>query len=114
MNKHDPIFISISQLIKDNQIVLFMKGSAEMPACGFSKFVVQILEKLQVDFKTINILEDTDLRQGIKDYSQWPTIPQLYINGEFIGGADIVKDMYHSGELFSYLDDQKISYHKPQ
>jgi monothiol glutaredoxin len=85
--------------IKDNQVVLFMKGSKTIPQCGFSSLVVQILDKLEVEYKDIDVLQDLDLRQGIKDFSDWPTIPQLYVKGEFVGGCDIVKEMYQSGEL---------------
>ena len=85
--------------IKDNQVVLFMKGSKTIPQCGFSSLVIQILDKLEVEYKDIDVLQDSDLRQGIKDFSDWPTIPQLYVKGEFIGGCDIVKEMYQSGEL---------------
>ena len=92
----------IDQLVKSNDIVLFMKGSASVPMCGFSGRAVQILKACGVDpktLKTVNVLEDDAIRQGIKDYSQWPTIPQLYVRGEFIGGSDIMMEMYQSGEL---------------
>ena len=92
----------IDQLVKSNDIVLFMKGSASFPMCGFSGRAVQILKACGVDpktLKTVNVLEDDAIRQGIKDYSQWPTIPQLYVRGEFIGGSDIMMEMYQSGEL---------------
>lgn len=85
--------------IKDNAVVLFMKGTADMPVCGFSAAVVQILNNLQVPFRDINVLTDEEMRQGIKAYSNWPTIPQLYIRGEFIGGCDIAREMYKTGEL---------------
>jgi monothiol glutaredoxin len=85
--------------IDSNPVVLFMKGSRTSPQCGFSATVVQILDSLIEDYKTVNVLADADIRQGIKDYSDWPTIPQLYVKGEFIGGCDIVKDMYASGQL---------------
>ncbi len=94
--------------IQDNDVILYMKGTAEMPQCGFSATVVQVLRKLNVPFKDVNILIDPDIRQGIKDYSNWPTIPQLYIKGEFIGGCDIVKDMYSSGELLEVLVGHQI------
>lgn len=96
MNK---IFERIDADIRENDVVLYMKGTGEMPQCGFSATVVQILNQLQVPFKAINVLADPEMRQGIKDYSDWPTIPQLYIKGEFIGGCDIVREMYHGGEL---------------
>ena len=92
----------IDELVKTNPVVLFMKGSASFPMCGFSGRSVQILKACGVDTKTIttvNVLEDDGIRQGIKEYSQWPTIPQLYINGEFVGGSDIMMEMYESGEL---------------
>ncbi|MCP5369300.1 MAG: Grx4 family monothiol glutaredoxin [Rickettsiaceae bacterium] len=89
----------IQAQINSNKIVLFMKGSADFPQCGFSANVVSILQKMNVPFKDINVLDSLELRQGIKNFSDWPTIPQLYVNGEFIGGCDIVKEMYQSGEL---------------
>ena len=92
----------IDQLVKGNDIVLFMKGTASFPQCGFSGRAVQILKASGVDAKnitTVNVLEDPEIRQDIKDYSQWPTIPQLYVKGEFIGGSDIMMEMYESGEL---------------
>jgi len=89
----------IDQLVKENKILVFMKGSKLMPMCGFSNNVVQILSSLGVSFTTVDVLEDYDIRQGIKDYSNWPTIPQVYINGEFVGGSDIMIELYQSGEL---------------
>ena len=85
--------------LKDNDVVLYMKGDCTFPQCGFSAIVCQILTNLGVEFKTYNVLEDSELRQGIKDYTNWPTIPQLYIHGEFVGGSDIMTEMYQSGEL---------------
>ncbi|WPX96850.1 Grx4 family monothiol glutaredoxin [Candidatus Bandiella euplotis] len=90
---------AITQVLNEHEVVLFMKGTPEAPACGFSATVVNILNILKVKFVGINILEDDDLRQAIKDYSDWPTIPQLYIKAQFIGGCDIVREMYESGEL---------------
>lgn len=90
---------SIDQLVKSNKIVVFMKGSKLMPMCGFSNNVVQILNTLGVPFETVDILEDPEIRQGIKEYSNWPTIPQVYINGEFVGGSDIMVELYQNGEL---------------
>lgn len=87
------------QVVKENKIVLFMKGNKDFPQCGFSNTVVQVLTACKADFEAINVLENELLRQGIKDYSQWPTIPQLYVDGEFMGGCDIVVDMFQSGEL---------------
>ncbi len=89
----------IKNLISENKVCLFMKGTPDNPQCGFSMAVVNVLKHLKVEFKGINVLEDQNLRQGIKDYSDWPTIPQLYINNEFIGGCDIIKEMFEKGEL---------------
>ena len=90
----------IDSLVKTNRVVLFMKGTAQFPQCGFSGRAVQLLKACGVtDLKTVNVLEDDGIRQGIKDYAQWPTIPQLYVNGEFVGGSDILMEMYQAGEL---------------
>ena len=92
----------IDQLVKSNEIVLFMKGNASFPMCGFSGRAIQILKACGVEtktLKTVNVLEDEEVRQGIKEYSNWPTIPQLYVKGEFVGGSDIMMEMYQSGEL---------------
>jgi monothiol glutaredoxin len=90
----------IKQIVDENPVVLFMKGNAQFPMCGFSGRAVQILKACGVDqFKTVNVLEDDEVRQGIKEFSNWPTIPQLYVNGEFVGGSDIMMEMYQSGEL---------------
>ncbi|AOR68253.1 monothiol glutaredoxin, Grx4 family [Burkholderia stabilis] len=90
----------IKQIVDENQVVLFMKGNAQFPMCGFSGRAVQVLKACGVDqFKTVNVLEDDEIRQGIKAFSNWPTIPQLYFKGEFIGGSDIMMEMYQSGEL---------------
>jgi monothiol glutaredoxin len=89
----------IDNLVKSNKILVFMKGSKLMPMCGFSNNVVQILNSLGIPFETVDVLEDPEIRQGIKDYSNWPTIPQVYINGEFIGGSDIMIELYQKGEL---------------
>ncbi|MGC0371891.1 MAG: hypothetical protein DGJ47_000592 [Rickettsiaceae bacterium] len=94
----------IQEQVDSNKIVLFMKGTTDFPQCGFSSMVVSILQRSGHNFKDINVLESNDLRQGIKDFSDWPTIPQLYVKGEFIGGCDIVKEMYESGELQELLD----------
>jgi monothiol glutaredoxin len=94
----------IDQMVKDNRVMLFMKGTAQFPMCGFSGRAIQLLKACgATDLKTFNVLEDEDVRQGIKDYAQWPTIPQLYINGEFVGGSDIMMEMYESGELAAAL-----------
>jgi monothiol glutaredoxin len=98
----------IKNLINDNQVCLFMKGTPEAPQCGFSMAVSNTLKHLNVDFKGINVLEDENLRQGIKDFSDWPTIPQLYIKQEFVGGCDIVKEMFEKGELKKLLKEKKI------
>ena len=98
----------INNLINDNQVCLFMKGTPEAPQCGFSMAVSNVLKHLNVNFKGINVLEDEKLRQGIKDYSDWPTIPQLYVKKEFIGGCDIVKEMFEKGELKNLLIEKKI------
>ncbi|MCL6436801.1 MAG: Grx4 family monothiol glutaredoxin [Leptolyngbyaceae cyanobacterium HOT.MB2.61] len=89
----------IDNLVKQNKIIVFMKGNKLMPQCGFSNNVVQILNALGVPFETVDVLEDYDIRQGIKEYSNWPTIPQVYINGQFIGGSDIMIELYQKGEL---------------
>lgn len=102
------MFERIQKDIDNNDIVLFMKGSAAYPQCGFSALVVQVLSQLGVAFKDINVLEDNELRQGIKDFSNWPTIPQLYIKAEFVGGCDIVREMYEEGELQSLLKDKGL------
>ena len=99
MNETQGIMERIRQDITDNKVLLFMKGSKSMPQCGFSAQVVHILSNLKVEFETRNVLMDEELRQGIKEFSDWPTIPQLYVKGEFIGGCDIVTEMYNSGEL---------------
>jgi len=99
----------IKQDISDNQVVLFMKGTPVFPQCGFSAAVVQILTTLGVKFKGIDVLADPEIRQGIKEFSQWPTIPQLYVKGEFVGGCDIVREMYESGELQDYLKEHGIA-----
>lgn len=89
----------IDTLVKDNKIIVFMKGSKLMPQCGFSNNAVQILNSLGVPYETVDVLQDYDIRQGIKEYSNWPTIPQVYINGEFIGGSDVLIELYQQGEL---------------
>jgi monothiol glutaredoxin len=94
----------IDQTVRGNPVVLFMKGTADFPMCGFSSRVVQMLQSLDADFVAMNVMTDSALRQGIKDYTNWPTIPQLYVKGEFIGGCDIVTDLYKSGELKDILD----------
>ena len=100
----------ISKIIKENDVCLFMKGSPSSPQCGFSMAVSNALKHLKVNFKGIDVLADENLRQGIKDFSDWPTIPQLYIKGEFIGGCDIVKEMFDSGELQKKLIEKSIAF----
>ena len=102
----------IEETIKTNDVVLFMKGTKSMPQCGFSNKVSGILNYMGVEFKDINVLSDENIREGIKVYSDWPTIPQLYVNGEFIGGCDIITEMTLSGELDTLLEEQNINYDK--
>ena len=98
----------IESFINENDVCLFMKGTPESPQCGFSMAVANVLKHLNVNFKGINVLEDETLRQGIKDFSDWPTIPQLYIKKKFVGGCDIVKEMFENGELQNLLKSEKI------
>ena len=102
----------IKSEIENNAICLFMKGTPDAPQCGFSMAVVNIFKILELNFKSVNVLENQELREGIKEYTKWPTIPQLYINKEFIGGCDIIKEMYESGELASLLESKNISFKK--
>ena len=102
----------INNIVKNNDVCLFMKGTPDAPQCGFSLAVSNVLKHLKVKFNGVNVLEDPEIRQGIKDYSDWPTIPQLYIKGEFIGGCDIIKEMFEKGELQKKLDNQNIEYKK--
>ncbi len=99
---------SIKSAVENNDVVLFMKGTPVFPQCGFSSVVARVLDHLQVDYESVNVLEDDEVRQGIKTFSNWPTIPQLYVKGEFLGGCDIVKEMFESGELQSYLRDKGL------
>ena len=99
----------IDNEVKTTDVVLFMKGSPDMPMCGFSAKATQILNHLQVPFKGINVLDSDDVRQGIKDYTNWPTVPQLYVKGEFVGGSDIMMEMFQSGELKQLLADKGVS-----
>ena len=94
----------IDDEVKANPVLLFMKGTPVFPQCGFSAAVVQILSQLGVKFKAVDVLKDPEIRSGIKDYSQWPTIPQLYVKGEFVGGADIVREMFQAGELQTHME----------
>jgi monothiol glutaredoxin len=99
----------IDSEVKGSDVVLFMKGTPSFPQCGFSGQVVQILDYLGIDYKGINVLENADVRQGIKEYSNWPTIPQLYVKGEFVGGCDIIREMFQQGELQDYLTGKGIA-----
>jgi monothiol glutaredoxin len=98
----------ITNEVKSNDVVLFMKGTPQFPQCGFSGQVVQILDYLGVPYKGLNVLENDELRQGIKDFSNWPTIPQLYVKGEFVGGCDIIREMFQAGELQSVFKDKGV------
>ena len=102
----------IDKTIKTHDVVLYMKGTKSMPQCGFSSRVAGVLNYMEVDYQDINVLADENIRQGIKDYSDWPTIPQLYVKGEFVGGCDIITEMTMSGELDTMFDDNEIKYDK--
>ena len=102
----------IDETVNSNDVVLFMKGTKTMPQCGFSSRVAGVLNFMGVDYKDVNVLEDAEIRQGIKDFSDWPTIPQLYVKGEFVGGCDIITEMTLSGELDQLFDDKGVSYNK--
>src|SRR6267378_7375706 len=104
----NPIHDFIAKTVDDNAVVLFMKGVPEQPQCGFSALVVQILDHLGADFVGVNVLQNDQLRDGIKTYSDWPTIPQLYVKGEFVGGADIIREMFEQEELVPYLEQHGI------
>ena len=105
----DPVYERIEREIEEHNVVLFMKGTPVFPQCGFSSLVVQVLSRLAVKFRGIDVLSDPELRQGIKEFSDWPTVPQLYVNGEFVGGADIIREMYLSGELAELLAARGIA-----
>ena len=102
----------IDQQVKNNDVVLFMKGTRASPQCGFSGRVAQILNYLGLEYRDINVLDDTGIRDGIKSYANWPTIPQLYVKGEFVGGADIVSEMFQSGELEQHLQEKGVEFSK--
>ena len=104
----DPVHDFIAKAVADHPVILFMKGVPEQPRCGFSATVVQILDTLGVDFVGVDVLQSEPLRQGIKAFSDWPTIPQLYVKGEFVGGCDILREMYASGELQTFLQQQGL------
>jgi monothiol glutaredoxin len=99
----------IDEIVRSHDVVLFMKGSALFPQCGFSSRAVAILDHLGVPFETVDVLQDAEIRQGIKAYSDWPTIPQLYVKGEFVGGSDIMMEMFEAGELQQLLDDKQVA-----
>tara|TARA_Y100000590_G_scaffold316641_1_gene358133 strand:+ start:1249 stop:1584 length:336 start_codon:yes stop_codon:yes gene_type:complete len=107
---NDNVNTKIKSLIEKNEVCLFMKGTPEVPQCGFSLAVSNVLKHLEVKFSGVNVLDDSEIREGIKVYSDWPTIPQLYIKGEFIGGCDIIKEMFEKGELQNKLKEKDISY----
>ena len=104
----NPVHDFIAKTVTEHPVVLFMKGVPEAPQCGFSALVVQVLDHLGADFVGVNVLQSEQLRDGIKTYSDWPTIPQLYVKGEFVGGADIVKEMFQAGELKTLLTEQGL------
>jgi len=104
----DPVTEQIEGEVKNNDVVLFMKGTPVFPQCGFSAAVVQVLNHMEVKFKGVNVLEDDGIRNGIKEYSNWPTIPQLYVKGEFVGGCDIIREMFETGELTDLLNSRGI------
>jgi monothiol glutaredoxin len=104
----DTAHAAIKSTVDAHDIVLFMKGTPVFPQCGFSSVVARVLDHLQVEFESVNVLEDDDVRQGIKEFSNWPTIPQLYVKGEFVGGCDIIKEMFETGELQTYLKDKGL------
>jgi monothiol glutaredoxin len=99
----------IDEIVKSKDIVLFMKGTALFPQCGFSSRAVAILDHLGVEFETVDVLQDAEIRQGIKEYSDWPTVPQLYVKGEFVGGSDIMMEMFEAGELHQLMADKGVA-----
>ena len=109
MSAHD----TIKSAVEGNDVMLFMKGTPQFPQCGFSSQVVQILNYLEVPYQTVNVLESDEMRNGIKEFSNWPTIPQLYVKGEFMGGCDIVREMFQSGELASHLAENGVPVKAP-
>lgn len=108
VNEPDPVHDFIAKTLSEHPVVLFMKGVPEQPRCGFSALTVQILDHLGVNFAGVDVLQDEDLRQGVKVFSDWPTIPQLYIKGEFVGGSDIVREMFQAGELKTLLIEKGV------
>ena len=99
---------AIGQTVKTNDVVLFMKGTPTFPQCGFSSVVAQVLAYLGVEYESVNVLESDDMRQGVKQFSNWPTIPQLYVKGEFVGGCDIIREMFEAGELKTYFEEKGV------
>ncbi len=104
----NPVFKEIEKDISTNDVVVFMKGTSQFPQCGFSAAVAQIMAQLGVSYKDVNVLEDNIIREGIKEFSDWPTIPQVYVKGEFLGGCDIIREMYDNGELATYLKENNV------
>ena len=109
MSDQEDVHAAIDEAVKSNDVVLFMKGTPDFPQCGFSSVVVQILDVIGTDYVANNVLADPAVRDGIKVYSDWPTIPQLYVKGEFIGGCDIIREMYESGELKQLFDEKGVA-----
>jgi len=107
---NESVKLKINNIVKENHVCLFMKGTPDVPQCGFSLAISNVLKHLEVNFKGINVLEDNEIREGVKTYSDWPTIPQLYIKGEFIGGCDIIKEMFEKGDLQTKLKEKNIPY----
>jgi monothiol glutaredoxin len=107
---HDAVHATIKKTVDSNDVVLFMKGTAQFPQCGFSATVAKILDHLGVPFKDVNVLDSHEMREGIKSFTNWPTIPQLYVKGEFVGGADIVREMFQSGELHNLICQKGIAH----
>jgi len=105
----DDVQKSIGEAVKANDVLLFMKGTPTFPQCGFSSVVVQVLDYLGVEYQAVNVLENQDVREGIKAFSDWPTIPQLYVKGEFVGGCDIIKEMFEAGELKDFMAEKGIA-----
>ena len=103
------VTIRIDEIVRNNDVVLFMKGSALFPQCGFSSRAIAILDHLGVSYETVDVLQDAEIRNGIKAYSDWPTIPQLYVKGEFLGGSDIMMEMFEAGELQTLLDEKQVA-----
>ena len=99
----------IEEVVKNNDVVLFMKGTPQFPQCGFSSRAIAILDHLGVKYESVDVLQDPEIRAGIKDYSDWPTVPQLYVNGEFVGGSDIMMEMFQAGELQTLVDEKQVA-----